>query len=423
MARIAFAWELGGELGHAMACNTLALELRARGHRIAFVFRELSPLAYLDPCAAHDVFQAPITLTEGRGAAGKPFSLADILGGCGYDRPSHVAGLLGGWLSIFERWRPDLVVTDFAPTALLAARALGLRRVAYGNGFSIPPRTTPLAPFRFDDPIAPGYLEASDARALGSANIALARWGAPPLAALAEQFEADEEFLFTFPELDAYAKRPASGYWGPGFNSESGVPVAWPEGEGKRVAVYVRKRLPQLDGLIDALVAQDCRVAAFIPDLDAKRVARLRSPRRIVSERPMRLGPLLAGCDLFVSHGGGACAGTLAAGIPQLIFPAQYEQYLTALRVAQIRAGVLAKPNATAAEVAMALAQLLGQSAHAEAAKAFAARYPGYTPREHVRRVIARIEEILARPSRWPRLVRTPLHAILAPTPNAPASR
>jgi UDP:flavonoid glycosyltransferase YjiC (YdhE family) len=117
----------------------------------------------------------------------------------------------------------------------------------------------------------------------------------------------------------------------------------------------------------------------------------------------------VAACDLFVSHAGGACAGTLAAGVPQLMFPAQYEQYLTALRVVQLRAGVLVKPTATPRDVGGALAHLLGDPSHAAAAKAYAARYPDYTPQEHVRRVVARIEEILAGPSRWER------RAILAP--------
>ena len=60
MARIAFAWELGGELGHAMACNALAKTLHAHGHRIAFVFRELHQLSYLADTSPYEVFQAPV---------------------------------------------------------------------------------------------------------------------------------------------------------------------------------------------------------------------------------------------------------------------------------------------------------------------------------------------------------------------------
>ena len=142
MARIAFAWELGGEFGHAMACAALARMLRARGHEIAFLFRELHQLSFLADISQHAVFQAPVSVREGHKVP-IPASFAEILVGCGYDSGAHLSGLLGGWLALFDRWKPDLVLADFSPTALLAARLRGLRRVSYGNGFAIPPRLTP----------------------------------------------------------------------------------------------------------------------------------------------------------------------------------------------------------------------------------------------------------------------------------------
>ena len=415
MARILFAWELGGQLGHATTCNALARTLRDRGHHIAFVFRELAPLAYLD-CAAHDVFQAPVSLTEGQGA-GTPASIADILLGCGFGKPRHAAGLLGAWIALFERWRPDLVACDFSPTALLAARLLGLRRVTQGNGFQIPPRLTPIPAFRFDDLPDPKHLLAAEAQSLANANEAIVRLGASsPLESLAQMFEADEDFLGTFPELDAYGNRPASGYWGPSYDIETGMDVAWPGGEGKRVAIYVRKTLEHLDTLIAALRSQGLRVAAFIPDLEPARAALLAGPGRVVCERPMRLGPLLRDCDLFISHGGNACVGTLLAGVPQLVFPAQYEQYITARRIAQLGVGTWLGPANDPAEVAATLARMVGDAALKAAASAYAQRYAGYTPREQARRIIMRMEEILAAPPRWKRSIPARADAILAPT-------
>src|SRR5260221_11928412 len=249
MARIAFAWELGGELGHAMACNVLARALHARGHRLALGFRQLHQLSYLADTAPYDVFQAPVSVNEGQGWP-VPWSFADILVGCGYDRPDHLAGLLGGWLALYERWKPDLVVADSSPTALLAARVLGLRRVSFGNGFSIPPRLNPLPAFRFDEPVSPERLMASDARALASVNAVLERFGVPALSTLAQQFETDEDFLATFPELDAYGNRPETGYWVPRFSVDQGASVRWPAGPGKRVLMYLKNNQPQLDALI-----------------------------------------------------------------------------------------------------------------------------------------------------------------------------
>lgn len=398
MARIAIAWEMGGELGHAMACAMLARNLAQRGHRIALMFRGLRQLAALPDADRYDVFQAPMSPFEGHGT-GPSYSMADILLGCGYDDPRKLAGLLGGWLALLDRWRADLVVADSAPTALLAARVRRLPCVNFGNGFSIPPPLSPLPAFRIDAPTDPAHLARSDAQALDSANGALALFGAQALGTLAEVFAADENFLCTFPELDHYGVRPAASYWGPRFSVDSGEAVRWPPHEGARVIVYLRRTLPQIDALIDALAVSPCRVAAFIPELEAQRRARLQSARRIVAQRPMRLKPLLDGCELFVSHGGNVAPGALMAGVPQLVFPVQYEQYLTALRIAQAGSGLWLGPDAGRRDVENALHQLLGQPRFAAAARTFARRYASFSPAEQQRRIVERVEDILSRSS------------------------
>lgn len=422
MARIAFAWELGGEFGHAMACAALARRLHARGHTIAFMFRELHQIYFLADTADYDVFQAPVSLGDAHGAP-IPASFADILVGCGYDSGRHLTGLLGGWLCLFNRWKPDLVLADFAPTALLAARLLGLRRVSYGNGFATPPRLSPLPAFRFDEPIASERIARADARALASANAALACFGGQPLQHLAQQFETDDDFLATFPELDSYGNRPATGYWGPRFSVDSGAAVQWPRGTGKRVLVYLKKQLPALDGLIAALARGPYRVAAFIPELEAARRERLAGGARIVSEHPIRLGPLLGDCDLFVSQAGNVAVGTLMSGVPQLVFPSQYEQYVTARRLEQVGAGIMLAPDASPQAVGEALERVLADPSFAAAAKSFAKRYPQYSAAEQQRRIVVRIEEILAQPSRWAALPPPGATPILTPTQGSGEKR
>jgi UDP:flavonoid glycosyltransferase YjiC (YdhE family) len=411
VARIAFAWELGGELGHAMACSALARALHAHGHRIAYMFRELHQLAFLSDSSAYDVYQAPVLMNEGMEAP-IPASFADILFGCGYANPRQLAGLIGSWTSLLARWKPDVLVSDFAPTALLAARALGVKRVAYGNGFQIPPRLTPIPPFRFDAEVDLDAVKRMEAVVLGNINTALARFDSAPLANLAEQFETEEDFLATFPELDSYGNRPATGYWGPRFSVDSGVSVHWPAGSGKRVLLYLKKTTPQLDSIIRVLAASPHRVAAFIPDLEPARRDLLRGGARIVSERPMRLAGLLEGCDLFISMGGNVSVGALMSGVPQLVLPGQYEQYITAHRHEQLGVGLWLKPEATQAQISEAIQRLLGSPRFMTAARAFPRRYPDYSPAEQQRRIVHRIEEIAAAPPR-----------ILSPTANRSKGR
>ena len=396
MARIAFAWELGLSFGHAIGCAALARSLNARGHPIAFMFRELRQLAVIPESSGYDVFQAPYELDAGRGEP-NPASYADVLLGCGYRDPERLLRLLGGWRKLLELWRPDLLVADFAPTALLAAHSLGIPRVTYGNGFFTPPRLVPLPPFRQDEPADAARDSRSDALALASVNAALAAFGQAPVPALAEMFATDEDFLCTFPELDHYGTRPDAGYWGPRLRLDLGHDVAWPAGSGPRVFVYVQKYLPQLDALIDCLACGPYRVLAWVPGLEAERRARLAAPGRVVLDRPVRMETMLKECDLVVSLGGDIAHGSIMFGVPQLVFPQHYEQLLVARRVELIGAGGWVGPGAPRDQVDLALRTLTQDPRFKAGAQAYARRYPAFSPSEQRRRIVQRVEAILAR--------------------------
>jgi UDP-N-acetylglucosamine:LPS N-acetylglucosamine transferase len=395
MARIAFAWELGGSYGHALASAALAHSLSARGHSIALAFRELHQLALIPEARGFDIFQAPRSANEGVLRA-LPDSYAEILLGSGYGDARELTALVGAWRSLFRAWKPDLVVADFAPTALAAARTLDLRRVTYGNGFFTPPRLDPLPAFRHDQPVAPERVLAADRAALASVNAAYSAFGVPPLATLAQMFETDEDFLCTFPELDHYGTRPMSAYWGPRLRFDQGAECEWPEGPGKHVFVYLQRDLPQLDVVIDWLAASPHRVIAFIPDLDEARRRRLAARQRLVTERPVRLERLLKRCDLIVCHGGEISAGAVMYGVPQLLFPTHYEQYLLARRLELLGAAGWIGPAGDAAVVSGALARLATDPSFGSAARAFAQRYASYSPQEQRRRVVGRIEQIIS---------------------------
>jgi UDP:flavonoid glycosyltransferase YjiC (YdhE family) len=397
VARIAFGWELGGELGHAMSCAGLARSAAARGHAIAFIFRDLRSLALHPETSGYDLFQAPVHPRQGAGR-GPPSSLADILLGSGYDDAGWVERALREWLRLLTEWKPDLLVADYAPTALLAARVLGLKRVSLSISFAVPPHIAPMPPFRFDNPPPPERVAGAEAQVLANVNRALAAVGGKPLAALHEQFQSDEDFLLTFPELDAYGNRPVARYWGPRYRDDAGVSAHWPAGNGPRVLVYLKQDLRQLDTLIRLLAGGPFRVIAYIPGLEAQRADRLRGALRIVAEKPVRYAPLLSGCDLFVSHAGSAATGILMSGIPQLMFPMHYEQYLSAVRIAQIGAGVVVLPEASAQETTQAFGAVVNDRRYRDAARAYGRRYPSYSPAEQQRRIVQRIEDILRAP-------------------------
>lgn len=396
MARIAFAWELGGQLGHAVGCWSNAAPLAARGHRIAFMFRELHNLRFLPgSIEGFDVMQAPVA--QDAQVHQLPVSFAEILADHGYGDPDVLAGLIDGWRALLARAKPDLLVEDYAPTALLAARIEGIPRVRCGNGFCQPPRLTPIPPFRFDAAPPQERVREAEAAVLSVVNAALAKLGAAPLANLAQQFEADDDLLCTFPELDAYGSRPTSGYWGPNLQTAAGEHVEWTGVRGKRVFVYIKRHLAHVDALIDALVARGCQVLAFVPDLEPERRARLEGPGRVVCASAVRLDAVLNRCDLVVSNGGTLAPGTLMRGIPQLVFPSQYEQYLTGVRLQQLGVGRWVGAGEPAAHVRKVLDALLDDPRYGTNARNYARRYPAFTPKEQRRRIVARLEQLATR--------------------------
>jgi UDP:flavonoid glycosyltransferase YjiC (YdhE family) len=154
--------------------------------------------------------------------------------------------------------------------------------------------------------------------------------------------------------------------------------------------------MAHLDALTEVLVALRCRVAAYIPGIDEAQRARFQSPQRRLATRPMRLEPLLADCDVFVSHGGDVAPAALMHGIPQMIFPTQYEQLITAVRMEQLRAGINLAHARNANDITGALRRVLDPRAgFRAAAQAYRRRYPAFSPREQQRRIVGRIEEIL----------------------------
>ena len=399
MARIALAWEYGASFGHAAAIARLGEALRQRGHTVALILRELRPLQNLPEARALTVFQAPSWTTDA--PAYTPRSFAEVMAGAGYRDGITLAGLLGAWRALYAGWKPDLVIADFAPTALLAARAMGIRRATFGNGFFTPPRGRPMPPFRTDIPGQEQHLASSEDFVLRAVNGALEHLGFAPLEYLAQQFEADEDFLCTFPELDHYGPRPNAGYWGPRLSIDRGRLTDWPEGRGKRVLVYLPAAQPSLDELFRQLRSRGAEVVAYIPRLDAARRAAFASPHIRMSEGPVRLDRLLPRCELMVSLGGDIGPGTLAFGIPQLLFPQQFEQHITGHRVEALGAGLAVRgpgvqiaQNAPA-DVAQPLERVLTQPGFTLAARAFRARYPAWSPSEQLRRVVLRADELV----------------------------
>lgn len=123
MPRILFTWEFGAGFGHLTRDLPLARVCRDAGHDVVFVVSNLRTAAKLLYKEGFSLFQAPLLRPENRQRP-LPINYADMLMYEGFDDTMALDGALSSWCALFELVRPDLIVYNHAPTALLAARAI-----------------------------------------------------------------------------------------------------------------------------------------------------------------------------------------------------------------------------------------------------------------------------------------------------------
>jgi hypothetical protein len=163
VARILMAWELGANFGHLTHQLPIARQLRESGHDVWFAVRDTSIAADLLTPQQFPYVQAP--RCHYRMKPAKPLmSYAELLLAEGYGIPSVLLGQLAAWTDLLRLFRADIVVGDHSPTAILAARVAGVRAVAMGSGFAIPPDRTPLPSIRPWLQVSPERLAHSEAR-------------------------------------------------------------------------------------------------------------------------------------------------------------------------------------------------------------------------------------------------------------------
>ncbi|TWI68945.1 UDP:flavonoid glycosyltransferase YjiC (YdhE family) [Pseudoduganella lurida] len=407
MAHILLSWELGGGLGHAGRLKMLARVLLARGHRVTLALRDLGFTQRVLADLPVPRLQAPVWLHRTEGMPANQASLAEILLPAGYLEAAGLAGLVEGWRGLLQGFAPDLVVGDYAPTALLAARTLGLPASSVGVGFCIPPPEGPLPNLRDWEDVAPQRLARAEAHVLNVANAVLELHGAPELPNAARLLLGDVPVLCTWPEFDHYGRAAPEAVWhGPVCMPLGGAAPAWPPGDGPRVFAYLKHDHGSHAAVLQALADEGCRVLCYLPEVAAGRAAPVLSPRIAYSQRPLALDAVLPGAALCVCHAGEATlVQALLAGVPVLMLPMQLEQFLLARRVESWGGGIngaRAAPHAPGGvgkveDWRASVRSLLDDGRYRHAAAAFAHRRGDRTGLQRTERVADALERRLVR--------------------------
>ena len=394
MARILFTWELGGGLGHVVRFAPIVRELTSAGHEVFAAVRDLSRAQTLLGQYGVRYFQAPFKNTTSANRMDPARTYAHILHNTGFADLEELRALAGAWRNLYDFVKPDLIVFDHSPIALLAARTIGAKRVVMGTGFSCPPDVWPLPDFRPWLADASEKLRRDEDGVLLTVNTLLESWQVERLQRLSQLYgQVDAILLTTFAELDPYPHRERAEYYG-AWSEPGGVAPTWPNVTGTRIFAYL-KPFPGLSRLLEALRQLARPAIVYVQPLDSNLRTQFECPTlRLESER-LDLDAVGSTSDLAILNGGhGATALMLLAGKRLLEIPLHLEQALNAAAVVRLNAGLRAEANRPE-EIVSNLTTLLQRQECAEGARRFAARYAAFKPQEAIRRIAERIESIL----------------------------
>lgn len=392
---ILYAWEFGANLGHVGAFMPLARALRDAGHEVHWMVTQPAVVGEFLAREGFTWLAAPTVPEASR--PGPPLTYADILLRFGYADPGALFGLTGGWREAMRLTGAQLVLADHAPTALLAARSLGLPVMLFSNGFTAPPRRSPLPNMRPWTQVPEQTIRQIDLAALFSVNSVLARHGCAQLQHLAELFDVAEEALVTFPELDHYADRGPARYWGSLPSAGAGKAVAWPAATGKRLFAYLRAESPHHEAVLAALLALGHASVVYFPNLPPALAARYSAPHLRFLDHPADIEQMTREADLAITYASLATTTAfLLAGKPLLMLPGHLEQFMVARRVEEMGAGRLINPEQPVGDLRHVLADLIENPVWRDNARAFAAKYAAFDQQAVIGNLVRRIDEMLS---------------------------
>ena len=381
---VLLGWELGGGFGHANNQLRLASALAARGCRPVLVLRDLTgPGPILRDCP-FPILQGPLFTTPrvGPSSGFMARSYADILARIGFADADDLLMLVRGWLALLDLVRPDLVICDHSPTLCLAASGV-VPTALIGNGFALPPADVQVFP-----PLAPEQPPlVEQERLLEVVRDVQRRLGRPLADTLPGTFRGTARFLTVLPELDAYRELRTEPWLGP-FEP---LPPPLPPPERASFFAYLSTEMPRWEAILTCLARTGVPGRAFVRNADAAGRQRLRALGLDVAERPVPLASELATCAVVVGQGGIAFpSAALAAGRPQLLFPAHLEQLLNARRLHGLGVAHFLTGQFPAAEVGEGLRQLLHEPRFLQRARAAAEAVHAAGPWNPLESIVAR---------------------------------
>lgn len=327
------AWELGGGLGHLGNLLPLTTALQGRGFNATVISQDVVTGRAFAELHGVRLLQAPFVRLP---ISFAPASFPEMLLCTQFATPNALLACVQSWLGYFDLAKPDVVIAESAPTALLAAYISGIPCVTLGHGFSVPPIGDPIPPFRIWEPIPTERVASSERQILDTVNRVLVTYDRSKLARLSDLLASAKSLLVTWRLLDHYRRGDSAQYHGPILVEDKGDKFMWPTAERPRAFVYLKPETPDIDQILSTLTTAGfvCAVYGVSSQLLHSKTDE-HSRRRIhLLDRPVNLAQMFCDVDLLVSNGGHSLlCSAIRSGIPALVIPLNAEQLIIGKKI------------------------------------------------------------------------------------------
>lgn len=338
--KLLLATEANEGMGHiAPWCSLVSMALQ-QGMDVHMAAPDLAKLnQFMGQHLKMNLWQAPCVRSVRSDGGISAKSWPEILVALGYGDVTCLTGVVKGWINILRSVRPDVVMADYAPALILAARVTGIPVIEVGSGFCVPPL--------LNGPHALPGIRNADQQAMNSAsdqlmhsfNAALHACGRPEvLVSFAEMALWPTRRVVTSPpELDHYGERDDviyAGFLGSTIRSFTTPSQAGPAitatldgevGSPPSIVVYLKAATPGLDTLIEQLRRAGVKAHIVVPD--GSDALMTNQGGVVVTRTLVDLSVELPRADVYLSNGGLHGVGqALKAGCWPVVVPMQAEQ-------------------------------------------------------------------------------------------------
>jgi hypothetical protein len=347
--RIAFCWEMGSGSGHLTGLLAIADVLVEQGWDCAFFVPDTEAIARNRPNWANKpnvrAFHCPQWRIDDPESQSKTrtFTFADVLTSFGFSDSLTVSSIVARWNALLCDFQPDVVVTEFAPGALMAARGR-FPCLAFGNGYYVLPKVAKLPSMTSWDPEVPPDSSSNETSIVTAINASRGQLGLEAFDSLSAAFRGDSTFPCTFATLDPYqAIRNEPTYVPFNIPISPGKPKRTSSGRG---FVYYSFPHPVVERMLSVILSQ----STIACTLYAPNYLHLLKPYHgynghEILESPMNLERLTE-FSFCAHHGGMGISSTAAvAGVPQFVTPVNLEHALTATALSKQQAAIMALPE------------------------------------------------------------------------------